>query len=207
VFSAVRSWTGNCYGDVLAYPSQPSLTDDEREVIVLAVKSVFSRLRKLYKEITPIFLEYGFTPPSAGVMARDLSERIEKSIVQHCDSFTRGRKFCDLSRAGRDWEVKIAKHSGLTINSVKPIDGETFIVVNYTDDITVGKVWVLWNAHDELFSPKRPRSQARALLMAAAASHIDTLFAAKSKKATLAAVSKARPAKVLLAARAKKDTA
>ncbi len=47
------------------------LTDDEREEIVLAAKSVFKKLKNLYEEITPAFEEYGFKPPSAGVIARD----------------------------------------------------------------------------------------------------------------------------------------
>lgn len=59
------------------------LTTDEREGIVLAVNSAFRRLKKLYGEIVPAFERYGFTPPSAGVIARDLSEKIEASIIQH----------------------------------------------------------------------------------------------------------------------------
>lgn len=174
---------------------------------MIAVKSAFSRLRNLHKQIAPVFLEYGFTPPSAGVMARELSEKIEKSIVQHCESFTRGIKFCDLTRASRDWEVKIKKRSGLTINAVKPIDGETFIVVNYTDDIQVARIWVLWNARNEMFSPKKPRSQARALLMAGAEPHIEVLFAAPANKGKLAGIPKAQPAKVSLSTKVKKNTA
>jgi len=44
----------------------------------------------LYKKIVPVYEYYGFTPPSAGVIARDLSEKIEKAIIQHCESFTKG---------------------------------------------------------------------------------------------------------------------
>ena len=40
-------------------------------------------------------------------MARDLSEKIETSIVQHCESFAHGTGHSDLSRFGADWEVKI----------------------------------------------------------------------------------------------------
>ena len=40
----------------------------------------------------------GFTPPSPGVMARDLSERIEVSIVQHRNMFEKGVKHADHSR-------------------------------------------------------------------------------------------------------------
>src|SRR5690348_15142372 len=38
---------------------QPPLSDDERDAIVLAVKSAFTKLRNLYQEITPIIQKYG----------------------------------------------------------------------------------------------------------------------------------------------------
>ena len=66
------------------------LTDDEREGIVLAVNSAFRKLKNLYARIVPVFEDFGFTPPSAGVIARDLSEKIQKAIIQHCESFTKG---------------------------------------------------------------------------------------------------------------------
>ena len=58
----------------------------------------FRKLKNLYSKIVPIFGTYGFTPPSAGVIARDLSEKIEASIIQHCESFTKGNGHCDLCR-------------------------------------------------------------------------------------------------------------
>jgi hypothetical protein len=64
------------------------LTADERDGIVLAVNSAFRKLKNLYGKIVPVFESHGFAPPSAGVIARDLSEKIEKSIIQHCESFT-----------------------------------------------------------------------------------------------------------------------
>ena len=64
--------------------------DDEREGIRLAVHSAFRKLKNLYAKIVPHFDEYGFKPPSAGVVARDLSEKIETSIIQHCESFSKG---------------------------------------------------------------------------------------------------------------------
>src|SRR5436189_1437863 len=82
-------------------------------------------------EDRPIFDDFGFTPPSAGVIARDLSEKIEKAIIQHCESFTKGNGHCDLCRFDQDWEVKICKDSGLTINQSKVINGDSYIVVNY----------------------------------------------------------------------------
>ena len=45
-----------------------------------------------FLRIVPVFEDFGFTPPSAGVIARDLSEKIEKAIIQHCESFTKGRR-------------------------------------------------------------------------------------------------------------------
>jgi hypothetical protein len=57
------------------------LTPDEREGILLAVNSAFRKLKNLYDKILPIFDNYGFRPPSAGVVARDLSEKIEAEIV------------------------------------------------------------------------------------------------------------------------------
>jgi hypothetical protein len=47
------------------------LTADERDGIILAVNSAFRKLKNLYSKIVPVFESYGFTPPSAGVIARD----------------------------------------------------------------------------------------------------------------------------------------
>src|SRR5688572_26316640 len=77
------------------------LTDDEREGILLAVRSAFRKLKNLCERILPEFVEFGFRPPSAGVVARDLSEKIESSIVQHCSTFQRGEKHADLGRVGK----------------------------------------------------------------------------------------------------------
>src|SRR2546428_9493236 len=61
-----------------AKPSRTPLTADEREGIVLAVNSAFRKLKNLYARIVPVFEDFGFTPPSAGVIARDLPEKIEE---------------------------------------------------------------------------------------------------------------------------------
>ena len=55
---------------------------------MLAVNSAFRRLKNLCARIVPIFENYGLTPPSAGVIARDLLEKIEKAIIQRGESFT-----------------------------------------------------------------------------------------------------------------------
>src|SRR5881392_3209735 len=112
----------------MARTARQPLTVDERDVIILAVNSAFRKLKNLYAKVVPIFEDFGFTPPAAGVIARDLSEKIEKAIIQHCESFSKGTGHCDLCRFGRDWEVKVCKDSGMTINQSKVIDGENYIV-------------------------------------------------------------------------------
>ena len=93
----------------MAGSTQAPVTAEEKEGIRLAVQSAFTKLKNLYQKIVPIFQSYGFTAPSPGVIARDLSEKIEASIIQHCPSFTKGEGYCDLGRDGREWEVKICK--------------------------------------------------------------------------------------------------
>lgn len=155
-----------------------SLTNEEIEGIVLAVKSAFLKLKNLYEKITPVFDEYGFRAPSAGVVARDLSEKIETSIIQHCRTFTRGLKFADLSRFNKRWEVKICKNSGLTINQSAVISDENYIVVNYKDNSRIRRIWVLWGARDDFFSERRKNSNARAVDLKKAASHIQIIYQA-----------------------------
>ena len=161
-----------------AKPQRTPLTPDEREGIVLAVNSAFRKLKNLYAKIVPIFEDFGFTPPSAGVIARDLSEKIEKAIIQHCESFSKGNGHCDLARGGEEWEVKICKDSGLTINQSKVIAGENYIVVNYKADSLVKSVWVLWDAQDAFFSPRMKNSNARGLNRGAAGANIEVIFEA-----------------------------
>src|SRR5580765_21563 len=160
-------------------PTRP-LTEDEREGIKLAVQSAFRKLKNLYAKIVPVFEDFGFTPPSAGVIARDLSEKIEKAIIQHCESFSKGNGHCDLCRFDQDWEVKICKDSGLTINQSKVISGENYIVVNYKANSLVKSIWVLWNAEDRFFSPRLKNSNARSLNREAAGGNIEVVFEAKA---------------------------
>jgi hypothetical protein len=164
-----------------ASPFQPRdpLTEEEIEGIMLAVKSAFLKLKNLYDKITPVFDEYGFRAPSAGVVARDLSEKIETSIIQHCRTFTRGLRHADLARFNKRWEVKICKNSGLTINQSSVITGENYIVVNYQDNSRVKKIWVLWEAQDNFFSPRRKNSNARTVDMKAASAHVQLIYDGK----------------------------
>ena len=156
-------------------PKEP-LTDEEIEGIVLAVKSAFLKLKNLYDKITPVFDEYGFKAPSAGVVARDLSEKIETSIIQHCRTFTRGLRYADLARFNKRWEVKICKDSGLTINQSAVIDGENYIVINYKYNSQVRKIWVLWEARDEFFSARRRNSNARTVAQTTARAHVQVIY-------------------------------
>tara|TARA_Y100001937_G_C6964588_1_gene260460 strand:+ start:94 stop:639 length:546 start_codon:yes stop_codon:yes gene_type:complete len=159
-----------------SYSPQDPLTDSEKEGIVLAVKSAFLKLQNLYAKILPIFDEYGFRAPSAGVIARDLSEKIETSIIQHCRTFTKGLGHGDLARFNHRWEVKICKNSGLTINQSAVIEGENYIVVNYQDDSQIKKVWILWAAEDHFFSQRRQNSNARTLNSTNAHSNIQIIY-------------------------------
>lgn len=158
-------------------PKEP-LTEEEIEGIVLAVKSAFLKLKNLYDKITPVFDEYGFRAPSAGVVARDLSEKIETSIIQHCRTFTRGLRHADLARFNKRWEVKICKDSGLTINQSSIIDGENYIVVNYQNNSRVKKIWILWAAEDRFFSPKRSNSNARTIDLKSAKDQVQVIYQA-----------------------------
>jgi hypothetical protein len=129
--------------------------------------------------VVPVFEDYGFTPPSAGVIARDLSEKIEKAIIQHCESFTKGNAHCDLCRYGADREVKICKDSGPTSNQSKQIKNENYyIVVNYKANSQVTKIWVLWAAEDRFFSARRPNANARTIDRSVTCDNIEVVFMA-----------------------------
>ena len=159
-------------------PAVPPLSADEREALTVAVQSVFRKLDKLYAEIVPRFREYGFRPTSAGVVARDLSEKIEDSIRQHCKTFAEGPGHVDLQRHGEHWEVKICKDSGLTINQSKRVAGENYIVINYRSPSRVRRIWVLWRAEDRFFAPRKPNTNARTVRRSEAQSSIEVLFEA-----------------------------
>jgi hypothetical protein len=160
-------------------PRPMPLAEDEPADIAVGIQSVFKKVRKLYKTIAPVYVKFGFTPPSAGVAARDLSEKIEDAIIQHCESFEKGVGHCDLSRFDQDWEVKICKGSGLTINQSKVVNGEHYIVVNYATPPHVTAIWIVWDAQDRFFSPRVPNSNARRLNRHAAiamGAQIEVLF-------------------------------
>jgi hypothetical protein len=140
------------------------LQADECDAICDAVRSAFRKIGNLYREITPIFARYGLTPPSPGVLARNLSEEIEVAIAQHCPAFQKGGAHHDLQREREMWEVKICQRSGLTINQSATIAGEHYVIVNYaTGPVRPTRIWVLWGARDEWFSPRRANANARAL--------------------------------------------
>ncbi len=70
------------------------------------------------------------------------------------------------------------KDSGLTINESKVINGENYIVVNYKANSVVRSIWVLWNAEDRFFSPRKRNANARAMRREDAAGNIEVIFEA-----------------------------
>jgi hypothetical protein len=89
-----------------------------------------------------------------------------------------GNGHCDLCRFDQDWEVKICKDSGLTINQSKVINGENYIVVNYKANSIVKSIWILWSAQDKFFSPRLRNSNARSINRDVAADNIEVIFEA-----------------------------
>lgn len=157
---------------------QRPLSDDERVGIVLAVRSAFATLRGLYEEMEPLFERYGFSVPSTGVIARDLAEKIEGAIAHQCSSFTRGEPQGELQRDGRAWHVHVSKDVDLSISQSKVVAGENYVVVNYRANTDVFRIWVLWDAQDHFFSPKRPSTSARALITSIARQRVEVLYEA-----------------------------
>jgi hypothetical protein len=153
-----------------------SLTDTERQAIVVAAQSTFLKLANLYEELLPIFNRFGFKPQSAGVVSRDVSEKIEEQIVLHCSTFTKGLGFADLARHGQRWEVKICKGNRLTINQNARINGENYIVVNYTKFSTLRRVWILWEAEDRFFTPRKENLNLRTVILNLIEQNSETIF-------------------------------
>lgn len=160
---------------VIIPKSYGNISEIEKKGIIIAVESAFMKLKNLYEAITPIYQEYGFKPPSAGVIARDLSEKIESSIIQHCKTFNKGLGHNDLSRGRERWEVKICKNNGLSINQSSIIEGENYIVVNYHKDTEIKSIWILWEAQDGFFSERKRNANIRYLLKDKSRSNIQIL--------------------------------
>lgn len=124
-------------------------------------------------------------------IARDLSEKIEKAIIQPCGSLTKGNGHCDLCRFGQDWEVKNLRGLGLDHNQSKVINGEKYIVVNYKANSIVKSIWVLRAAEDRFFSPRLKNPNVRTVNRETAISNIETLFdrtrvqSSRSRRCTL----------------------
>jgi len=155
------------------------LTVAERRGLVVAAESAFLKLANLYEELLPIFARYGFKAQSAGVVSRDVSEKIEEQIILHCKTFTRGVGFSDLARQGQRWEVKICKGRGLTINQNARIRGENYIVVNYSNYSSLRRVWILWDAEDRFFTPRKSNLNLRTILADVASQNIEVVFDAR----------------------------
>ena len=162
--------------------SRLPLTSAEKRAIVVAAESAFLKLANLYEELLPIFARYGFKAQSAGVVSRDVSEKIEEQIVLHCKTFARGEGFSDLARHGQRWEVKICKGKGLTINQNSQIRGENYIVVNYLNYSSLRSVWILWQAEDRFFTPRKPNLNLRTVIREIAAENIEVIFDAPQER-------------------------
>jgi len=52
--------------------------NDRRAKRLVVAESAFLKLANLYEELLPIFARYGFKPQSAGVVSRDVSEKIKE---------------------------------------------------------------------------------------------------------------------------------
>lgn len=155
------------------------LSTEEMAGIITAIYSVFLRLRNFHEDIKPLSQKYGLTLQGPGLIARDLSEQIEVAIRQHCLSFAKGRDHCDLARGDENWEVKVCRDSGLTINQSTAVEGKNYIVTNYLSTGQITRIWVLWNAADVFFSPRRANSNARALRLAKARPNIQMLLGSR----------------------------
>jgi hypothetical protein len=188
------------------------LTPDECDGIVTACKSVFVKLKNAHAAIAPIMESFGFRLSSPSVIARDLSEKVEVAIVQHCtSSFSKGKGHSDLARMGEPWEVKVCQKHGLTINQSKAVNGEQYIVVNYEAGGHITRIWVLWNAEDAWFSPRRSNTNARSLRIALAKPHIESLYQVDRKtrdqQTRLAQVPKPHALKTTLPSKSRTKTA
>lgn len=183
------------------------LTANERRGLIVAAESAFLKLANLYEELIPIFQRYGFKPQSAGVISRDVSEKIEEQIILHCKTFARGAGFADLARHGQRWEVKICKGRGLTINQNAQIQGENYIVVNYANYSSLRRIWLLWEAEDRFFTARRPNLNLRTVLPEVAAPNIEVVYELSSEVKDLPEAPRVMAKASLRAKRHKKTSA
>ena len=72
----------------------------------------------------------------------------------------------------------------MTINGNAKINGENYIVVNYSKPVTLRRVWILWEAEDRFFTPRTEKLQLRTIFRDVASANIDVVFdAAQSTQA------------------------
>ena len=95
------------------------LTPDEREGIVLAVNSSFSKLKACTRGSSPS------SRTSASRRCRGPYRRRSWGHHPPCESFSKGSAHCHLRRDAADWKVRICQDSGLTINQLKVIADES----------------------------------------------------------------------------------
>ena len=72
----------------------------------------------------------------------------------------------------------LQKHRPHNQPIAKVIAGENYIVVNYKDNTRINKIWVLWEAEDGFFSPRKSNSNARSLNQRRAALNIQVIYRA-----------------------------
>jgi hypothetical protein len=60
------------------------------------------------------------------------------------------------------------------------MNGENYIVVNHKANSVVKSIWILWNAEDRFFSPRRSNANARALNRKLADGNIEVIHQSSS---------------------------
>lgn len=154
-----------------------NLTYNEKENLITSVKKVFTGLKKVHELSDPIYIKEGFKPPSFAVIARDISEKIESSIIDNCQCFEIGKGYNDLNKSGERWEVKVSKHPKyLTINQSSVVNGENYFCVNYNNGFVIKRIFILWNAQDHFFSERVRNRNSRTLKMKDSIDNIEIIY-------------------------------
>jgi len=100
-----------------------------------------------------------------------------------------------------------AKGNRLTINQNAHIDGENYIVVNYTAFSTLRRVWILWEAKDEFFTPRKANLNLRTIIAAIAESNSETIYDVDKDRSSSARSSRLPMAKAAIRAHLKRQRA
>lgn len=87
-------------------------------------------------------------------VSRSISEGIEDEIVARCPTFTKGKRFADLGREDKQWEVKVYRKKTpiMMVNRRTDPSNKNYIIVNYGLPFPkIHLIWVLPNAEDRFF--------------------------------------------------------